>query len=190
MSIGPAEIIVVLVIALLVFGPGRLPQMGRSLGRGVREFKKAADTAKEELGLSEVLDSVNEVKDDIMSSAGINEIKESIAGVTSTIDDAKASMGVEEITAGVGTVKTALAFNPKTALAFDPKKAAKGLVTGKSRPAATAETAASGPGDGDAPAGADAPAAEVVAAGDETAAAAEDAGDGLVGSGHPVAAEV
>ena len=35
----PIQIIIVLVIALLVFGPKRLPEMGRSLGKGMREFK-------------------------------------------------------------------------------------------------------------------------------------------------------
>ena len=62
MSIGPAEIIIVLILALLVFGPKRLPQMGKSLGKGVREFRKAAETAKTELGLGEVTDQINEVK--------------------------------------------------------------------------------------------------------------------------------
>ena len=38
-GIGPMELIVVLVIALLIFGPKRLPAVGRSLGRGMREFK-------------------------------------------------------------------------------------------------------------------------------------------------------
>ena len=65
MSIGPAEIVIVLILALLVFGPKRLPQMGKSLGRGVREFKKAADTAKTELGLGEVTDGINDVKSDV-----------------------------------------------------------------------------------------------------------------------------
>lgn len=38
-NIGPLEIGIVLVIALLVFGPKRLPELGRSLGKGIREFK-------------------------------------------------------------------------------------------------------------------------------------------------------
>ena len=38
-AIGPTEIIVLLVIALLAFGPKRLPSLGRSLGGGLREFK-------------------------------------------------------------------------------------------------------------------------------------------------------
>jgi sec-independent protein translocase protein TatA len=38
-SIGPMELIIVLVVALLALGPKRLPDAGRSLGRGMREFK-------------------------------------------------------------------------------------------------------------------------------------------------------
>jgi len=38
-NIGLPEILVVLVIALIVFGPKRLPELGRSLGRGISEFK-------------------------------------------------------------------------------------------------------------------------------------------------------
>ena len=40
-SIGPMELIVVLVIGLIVLGPKRLPDAGKSLGRGLREFKSA-----------------------------------------------------------------------------------------------------------------------------------------------------
>jgi sec-independent protein translocase protein TatA len=38
-NIGPLEIIVVLIIALVVFGPKRLPELGNSLGKGIREFR-------------------------------------------------------------------------------------------------------------------------------------------------------
>lgn len=40
-DIGFPELLVILVIALLVFGPGRVPEMGRSLGRALREFRDA-----------------------------------------------------------------------------------------------------------------------------------------------------
>ncbi len=38
-NVGPLEIGIVLVIALIVFGPKRLPELGRSLGKGIREFR-------------------------------------------------------------------------------------------------------------------------------------------------------
>lgn len=41
-SIGPWELILILVIALIIFGPGKLPEVGKALGRGLREFKSAA----------------------------------------------------------------------------------------------------------------------------------------------------
>lgn len=40
-SIGPMEIAVIAIIALIVLGPKRLPEMGRSVGKGLREFKSA-----------------------------------------------------------------------------------------------------------------------------------------------------
>jgi sec-independent protein translocase protein TatA len=38
-SIGPLELAVILVVALVVFGPKRLPELGKSMGKGIREFK-------------------------------------------------------------------------------------------------------------------------------------------------------
>jgi sec-independent protein translocase protein TatA len=47
-SIGPLEIAVVLIIALIVLGPKKLPEMGRSLGHGMREFKDSLSGASRE----------------------------------------------------------------------------------------------------------------------------------------------
>ncbi|MBA3422089.1 MAG: twin-arginine translocase TatA/TatE family subunit [Thermoleophilaceae bacterium] len=44
-NIGPLEIVIVLIIALVVLGPKRLPDFGRSVGRGLREFKGALSGA-------------------------------------------------------------------------------------------------------------------------------------------------
>ena len=40
-SVGPMELVIVLVIALIILGPKRLPEAGKSLGRGMREFKNS-----------------------------------------------------------------------------------------------------------------------------------------------------
>jgi sec-independent protein translocase protein TatA len=53
----PVEIIVVLIIVLIIFGPKRLPDLGRSLGRGMREFKDSVTGKdKEELPAGEEAD--------------------------------------------------------------------------------------------------------------------------------------
>jgi TatA/E family protein of Tat protein translocase len=48
-NIGPTELLVILVIALLVFGPSRLPEVGRTIGKSLREFRRATDDIKQEL---------------------------------------------------------------------------------------------------------------------------------------------
>lgn len=48
-SIGPMEIGIVLLIALLVFGPKKLPELGRGMGTGLREFKQSVTDAGNEL---------------------------------------------------------------------------------------------------------------------------------------------
>ena len=50
MSLGPAEILVILVIALIVFGPHKLPDVGRQVGRTMREFRKFQEAMKRDLG--------------------------------------------------------------------------------------------------------------------------------------------
>ena len=47
-NVGPLEIVVVLIIVLVIFGPKRLPEMGRSLGRGIREFKGSLEKDHED----------------------------------------------------------------------------------------------------------------------------------------------
>ena len=51
-NIGPTELIVILVIALMVFGPTRLPDIGRTVGKSLREFRRATDELKDEFNLS------------------------------------------------------------------------------------------------------------------------------------------
>ncbi len=56
-SIGGTEILVIMVIALLIFGPRKLPELGKSIGKGLSEFKRASNdlrrSLEEELSLEE-----------------------------------------------------------------------------------------------------------------------------------------
>jgi sec-independent protein translocase protein TatA len=47
--LGPMELIIILVIALMIFGAGKLPEVGSALGRGIREFKKATQEEPPEI---------------------------------------------------------------------------------------------------------------------------------------------
>ena len=59
-SIGMPELIIILVIALIIFGPRKLPELGRSLGRSIGEFKRASNelrsTLEEEIRVEEQRD--------------------------------------------------------------------------------------------------------------------------------------
>jgi len=133
-SIGPAEIIIVLVIALLVFGPKRLPQMGKSLGKGVREFRKAAETAKTELGLDGVTDQINEVK---------ATFTEPLKGVTDTLGDLKSSVDLKSaIEAPVAATAVAgAAAVPAVSVPSYPGAVAGAVDEGPETPAITPQTA-------------------------------------------------
>lgn len=66
-NIGPLEIVIVLIIALVVFGPKRLPELGRSLGKGIREFRGSISGRHdddEEKQPSQALDAGGDEADD------------------------------------------------------------------------------------------------------------------------------
>jgi TatA/E family protein of Tat protein translocase len=64
-SIGGTELLVIMVIALLIFGPRKLPEHGRSLGKGLSEFKRASNDLKrsleEEISAEERSDRANRI---------------------------------------------------------------------------------------------------------------------------------
>jgi sec-independent protein translocase protein TatA len=65
-SIGMPELIIIFVIALIIFGPRKLPELGRSLGKSLAEFKKASNelksTLEEEIRLEETRSSLEASK--------------------------------------------------------------------------------------------------------------------------------
>lgn len=52
--IGPWELLILLLVVLLVFGPKRLPEMGRSVGKGLREFKQSVSGRDEDDSVAEL----------------------------------------------------------------------------------------------------------------------------------------
>jgi TatA/E family protein of Tat protein translocase len=65
-SIGMPELIIIFVIALIIFGPRKLPELGRSLGKSLAEFKKASNelksTLEEEIRLEEQRPAIEATK--------------------------------------------------------------------------------------------------------------------------------
>lgn len=52
-NIGPWELVLVLVIVLVIFGPGKLPKVGESLGKALQSFKKAKEEDEDEIDSKE-----------------------------------------------------------------------------------------------------------------------------------------
>jgi sec-independent protein translocase protein TatB len=69
-DLGAQELIVIFIVAFLVFGPKRLPELGRTLGKGIRELKAAMRNVKDSLEESElnVSKEIKEVKTDLQES--------------------------------------------------------------------------------------------------------------------------
>jgi sec-independent protein translocase protein TatA len=65
-SIGMPELIIILVIALIIFGPRKLPELGKSLGRSLNEFKKASNdlqnTLEQEIKIEEQKETAAKAK--------------------------------------------------------------------------------------------------------------------------------
>jgi TatA/E family protein of Tat protein translocase len=53
-GIGPMELMAILVVALLVFGPKRIPELARTLGRGLAEFRRASSDLRQSLALDDL----------------------------------------------------------------------------------------------------------------------------------------
>src|SRR5919109_2857613 len=66
-QLGFAEMLVIFIVALLVFGPKKLPELGKSLGKGIREFRKATDELKSTWHeqVKDIENPLNDVKRDI-----------------------------------------------------------------------------------------------------------------------------
>lgn len=96
-NIGFGEFVLIVLIVFIVFGPGKMPQLARSLGATIREFRKACDTMTEEVmtetkDVRQVAQDIQQetmtLKQDVQQSVVPKEVNE----INETIKDAKESV--------------------------------------------------------------------------------------------------
>ena len=76
-SIGMPELVLIFVVALLVFGPKKLPELGKSLGKGLAEFKRASDELKKTIE--------TEIE---QGKAELNSVRENVASIPASLASA------------------------------------------------------------------------------------------------------
>lgn len=77
-NIGFPELLVIMAIALLIFGPKKLPEVGKSLGKALREFRRTTDEIKEKIEEEIQAEEFRDIKSDIedLKDIGVENITE------------------------------------------------------------------------------------------------------------------
>jgi len=93
-GIGMPELILILAIALIVLGPKKLPDLAKSMGRALREFKKATSEFKESIAvddeLSDVKKAFDDINKDVKETIDINvDLEDKAQSYLSSSDDEK-----------------------------------------------------------------------------------------------------
>ena len=77
-NMGLPELLIILAIALIVFGPNKLPELAKALGKAMREFKKATEEMKESFA-AETKD-LDEIKDSLIQENALSDLAQEING--------------------------------------------------------------------------------------------------------------
>ena len=100
-SIGMPELVLIFIVALLVFGPKKLPEIGKSIGKGLAEFKRASDDLKRTIE-----QEIEQGKQEVAS------VREHVAGV---IQAATGASPVSAVSEGTSPVPPAAVVTPAPA---------------------------------------------------------------------------
>jgi len=79
-SIGLPELVVIFIIALLVFGPKKLPDVGKSVGKAIREFKKSTEDIKDKFEEEIRADEFQNLKDELKKDTKEDDAGKKISG--------------------------------------------------------------------------------------------------------------
>jgi len=74
-GIGAGELVIILIAGLIIFGPGKLPDVGRAIGKGLREFRKAQAAFTATLDEVSAEPQKNSAKDDVVKDEKVDEPK-------------------------------------------------------------------------------------------------------------------
>jgi TatA/E family protein of Tat protein translocase len=85
-NIGLPEMMVIMAIALLVFGPKKLPEIGRSVGKALREFKKSTEEIKDKFEEQIRADEFKDIQNDIKKGLGADEFKDIQSDIKKGLD--------------------------------------------------------------------------------------------------------
>ena len=93
LNIGTSEMMLILFVALFLFGGKKLPELARGLGRGIREFKDASETIKRDINeqINNFEEDIKDVKTDVKSIA-----EESVSTVEESMSDGSGDVGTIE----------------------------------------------------------------------------------------------
>lgn len=99
-GIGMPEMILILAIALIVIGPKKLPDLAKSLGRAMREFKKATNEFKETIQLdsemAEVKKAFNDINEDVKEAVDLKTDQEDKSDGGTKVDEEKSEVKKDE----------------------------------------------------------------------------------------------
>jgi TatA/E family protein of Tat protein translocase len=96
-GIGMPELIVILVIALIVIGPKKLPDLAKALGKGMAEFRKATQGIKESLDVEE---EFRDAKEDLIDSISGLDVPQDLEPSETPEEDKKKHNAIDEIPEG------------------------------------------------------------------------------------------
>ena len=114
-GIGAPEFILILVVGLIVFGPSKLPELGRTIGKGLREFRKASNAITQAINAPET-----------PPAAPVQQATQQAASVqpSATTQAAVQQAAVQQVAAGEAAVGTVAAATPTNAVAAEARPAA------------------------------------------------------------------
>ncbi|MBI3592222.1 MAG: twin-arginine translocase subunit TatB [Nitrospirae bacterium] len=90
-DLGIQELIVIFIVALIVFGPKRLPELGRSLGKGIAELKRAMQGVKEQMDAE-----LHDIKHPVSLETGNNKTEQNKENKTTDVTDKHGAASQEE----------------------------------------------------------------------------------------------